>query len=146
MTPNRRSLTLSLLRDRYTILQFSANATVPAWATNGDFFSVTRSSDELSIVTQITNLPVWEKAETEWCVFKLHGPFAFNEIGILASLAEPFAKQEIGIFVISTFDTDYLLVQSGQVRKAIGVLNDAGHNLVNTDFNFEDTKENEGCV
>jgi uncharacterized protein len=146
MTPDSRSLTLSLLRDRYTILQFAANAVVPAWAMSGEFFSITRNPDELSVVTQIANLPVWETAETDWRVFKAHGPFAFDEIGVLASLTVPLAQQAIGIFVVSTFDTDYLLVHSRQVRKAVGALREAGHRIVDSEFIFEDTKENEGCV
>lgn len=144
MATDSRSLTLSLLRDRYTILQFGPNAVISPWAMAGEFFSVTRSADELSVVTRLDNLPAWEKAETEWRVFKVHGPFAFDEIGILASLTAPLAKDDIGIFVVSTFDTDYLLVQSGQALKAVTSLRAAGHNIINSDFVFAESKENEG--
>ncbi|HEY4979271.1 MAG TPA: ACT domain-containing protein [Candidatus Acidoferrum sp.] len=144
MAADSRALTLSVLRDRYTILQFAADAVVPGWAMRGEFFSVTRNPDELSIVTQVANLPVWETAETEWRVFNLHGPFAFHEIGVLASLTAPLAAGEIGLFVISTFDTDYLLVQSKQTVKAVECLRAAGHNIVDSEFIFEEAKEKEG--
>ncbi len=141
MTADSRLLTLSVLRDRYTILQFAADAVVPGWAMAGEFFSVPRNPDELSIVTQLANLPVWERAETEWRVFKIHGPFAFQEIGVLASLTAPLAADEIGIFVISTFDTDYLLVQSKQLIRAVECLRAAGHEIVDSEFIYKEAKE-----
>lgn len=109
----------------------------------GDFYSVTRSREELSIVTKIKNLPSWETVESEWHAFKVHGPFAFSEIGILASLTAPLARDAIGIFVISTFDTDYLLVQSAQIQMAIESLRNAGHRILNCEF-VSEMKENAG--
>ncbi len=141
MTFSPRSLTLSLLHDRYTVLRFMSEAIPPAWAMKGDFFSVTRSKDELSVVTNIENLPSWEQAQSEWHAFKVHGPFAFTEIGILASLTAPLRDDAVGIFVVSTFDTDYLLVEHSQVDKAIRSLRRAGHSILNSEFQSEGIKE-----
>jgi hypothetical protein len=116
-------------------------ATPPTWAMTGDFFSVTRSKEELSIVTRIENLPSWELAESLWRAFKVHGPFAFTEIGVLASLAAPLAKDGVGIFVVSTFYTDYLLVQLGQIQTAIASLRATGHTILDTHF-LTEMKEN----
>ncbi len=58
------------------------------------------------------------------------GPLEFSEIGIVASLATPLATTGIGIFVVSTFDTDYLLVKSAARDRAIATLTNAGHSVV----------------
>jgi len=134
MTANSRSLTLSLLQDRYAILRFMPEATPPAWAMRGDFFSVTRSKEELSIVTKITNLPSSQSSDSQWYALKAHGPFAFTEIGVLASLAAPLAKDGVGLFVISTFETDYLLVEVDQVQKAVQSLRAVGHTVLDSEF------------
>jgi hypothetical protein len=141
MTAPARSLTLSLLRDIYAVLQFATDSAVPAWASAGEFFSVTRTQDELSVVCAIENIPVNERPRVSWRALKVHGPFKFDEIGILASLATPLAAAKIGIFVISTFGTDYLLVQSKEVCNAISALQSAGHNFVYNDFSLEYSKE-----
>jgi uncharacterized protein len=138
-----RPLTLSLLPGQYAILRSAPDAAVPTWASVGKFFSITRAHDELSVVCAAEDIPASDRPETLWHVFKVHGPFKFDEIGILASLAAPMAVAEVGIFVISTFDTDYLLVQSRDLRKAISTLQSAGHKCVDSDFHFTDSKESE---
>jgi hypothetical protein len=64
-----------------------------------------------------------------WVVLALRGPFEFSEVGVLASLAEPLAKADIGIFVISTFDTDLLLVAQENLDRAAAALVAAGHTI-----------------
>jgi hypothetical protein len=143
MSAPPRSLTLSVLRDRYAILRFAPDAAVPTWATQGEFCSITRTTDELSIVGAAQNAPSADQPTDTWRVLKVHGPFQFDEIGILASLATPLAAAQIGIFVISTFDTDYLLVQSKDIRKAIATLQAAGHTMIETDLIFKEARETE---
>ena len=134
MTATFRALTLCLLPDRYTVLRFLPEATPPAWAMTGDFFSVTRSKEELSVVTRVENLPSRETAVSQWHALKVDGPLAFTEIGVLLSLTAPLARDGVAIFVVSTFDTDYLLVQIPQVQQAITSLRAAGHTIVNSEF------------
>ena len=143
MTLPIRSLTLSLLQHRYAILRLAPDSPVPAWASAGDFFSITRTSDELSIVCPAENILATQLPDAVWHAIKVHGPFAFEEIGILASLTTPLATAKIGIFVISTFDTDYLLVQSKDIRNAIATLQSTGHSFINTDINTGDSKESD---
>jgi uncharacterized protein len=142
MPNGRRSLTLSLFRETYAVLKLAPEESIPAWATRGELSSVTRTPDELSIVTQVDNLPPGEQLTQKWSAFKVHGPFAFTETGVLASLAKPLADAKIGIFVISTFDTDYLLVNADEVQKAANVLRAAGHVIADGDFTFQKTKGN----
>jgi hypothetical protein len=126
---NQRSFHLSLLSNQYVILRLAADAETPKWAANGEFFSVTRTSDELSIVTAFTNVPAQMSSDSKWRVLKVHGPFALNEVGVLAALVAPLSKAAISIFVISTYDTDYLLINEKQCDAAISALENEGHSV-----------------
>lgn len=141
MSSLSRALTLSVLAAEYAIVRLAADAEVPQWAV-GEFFSVTRTPDELSIVCEAASIPAGELPTAMWRALRAHGPFAFDEIGILASLAAPLASARIGIFVISTFETDYLLVQSKDISGAISALRSAGHRVIEADCPCNDSKEN----
>ena len=124
-------LTLSLSPDTYTICRLEPEATIPDWANAGDFMSITRTSDELSIVCAGANVPEGVKSDRGWRCFKVEGPLDLSLTGVLASLANPLAEARINIFAVSTFDTDYLLVQEDKVSRASEVLILSGHRLTN---------------
>jgi hypothetical protein len=60
---------------------------------------------------------------------KVHGPFDLSEVGVLAALVAPLAAAGVSVFTISTFETDYLLVQGIQLREAIVAFRNAGHTV-----------------
>jgi uncharacterized protein len=126
---NQRSFHLSLLPNQYVILKLAADAETPKWAANGEFVSVTRTSEELSIVTALKNVPAQMNSEGKWRVLKVHGPFALDEVGVLATLAAPLSEAAISIFVISTHDTDYLLISEQQCDAAVSALENDGHRV-----------------
>jgi hypothetical protein len=132
MSNSSRRFDLSVLPDSLAIVRLSADATLPPLATQGAFFSVTRTSDELSIACPARQVPPGVAAETGWRALKVAGPFALSEVGVLAALAAPLAKAGVSLFVISTFDTDYLLVTEKQLHAAIAALTDAGHRIRKT--------------
>lgn len=96
----------------------------------GEFFSVTRTAGELSVVCEETRVPDNVKAERNFVALKLEGPFPFSMTGVLASFVEPLAKQKIPIFAIATFDTDYVLVSRENLEAALRALAEAGHELL----------------
>ncbi len=124
-----RSLELTLLRERFAVCRLAPDATTPSWAAGGNFYSVTRTAEELSVVVEESRLPTGVTSQPGWRVFQVRGPFAFSEIGVLASLTGPLAAKEVSVFVISTFDTDYLLVSEKQLANAISALEQAGHTI-----------------
>jgi len=134
MPPTQRTLTLSVMDGLFAIAKLAPDAAIPDWATQKTFFSVTRTADELSLVTPQASVPEALDASREWRMFKVHGPFAFNEVGVLASLTTPLARIGIGIFVISTFDTDYLLVQQEEAPAAVEAMEHAGHRILNLEL------------
>ena len=129
MDASPRHFELTALPELFAIVRLPAIASVPSWATMGTFHSVTRTPDELSIVCAASNVPRTFAVDERWRVLKVHGPFPLSEVGVLAQLAAPLAVAEISVFVISTFDTDYLLVSAGQLHQAIDTLKTAGHKV-----------------
>jgi len=118
-----------LTKSLYAIVRLAPDAAVPEWATRGEFTSVSRTPDELSIVCPIENLPADVSSPHRWICLKLEGPFSFSQTGVLLSFIEPLSSTGIPIFAISTFDTDYVLVQEEYAGMAIGALQEAGHEL-----------------
>ena len=89
----------------------------------GGFWSATKTEDEFSVVCEDAFVPTdCQKVEKGWRAFKIEGPLDFSLTGILASLAVPLANATISIFAISTYDTDYVLVKSDSLAKAIEIL------------------------
>ena len=134
MPPVNRTLTLSVMEGLYAIAKFPCDVEIPAWATGSTFFSVTRTLDELSVVSAEASVPGGLDASRGWRMLKVQGPFAFEETGVVAALANPLARVGVGIFVISTFDTDYLLVQQEEIPVAVETLEHAGHKILQLDF------------
>jgi uncharacterized protein len=122
-----RKLELTLLPHEYAVARLEPNAPLPKWAAQGHFFSITRSSDELSVVCEEAFVPQGLKCQPNWRILRVHGPFAFTEVGVLASIASPLADAKISLFVVSSFDTDHLLVQLANLDTAIAALEQAGH-------------------
>ena len=119
----------------FSIVQLPTGSAVPTWAQKEGLFSITRTPDELSIVCRRECVPPDVKNDRRWVCFKLEGPFAFSEVGILASFIAPLADAGIPIFAISTYDTDYVLIPEELTGMALAALNKAGHQLVPDDAN-----------
>jgi hypothetical protein len=118
---------LEVLPDLLAVVRLDSSSKVPDWALKAKFFSVTKTSDELSIVCDEKSLPSEiEKSEKDWRCLKVLGPLDFSLTGVLSSLAAPLAQAKISIFAISTFDTDYLLIKSKDLENAVAVLSNAG--------------------
>jgi hypothetical protein len=129
MDASTRRFQLTLLPERFAISQLAADAPIPGWATQGSFFSMTRTREELSVVCELSRVPVVVQSQPGWRVFKVHGPFVLSEIGVLSALAAPLAKAKISLFAVSTFDTDYLLVADTTLSAAVAALEHAGHTI-----------------
>ena len=119
---------LSILPKTIAVCRLSADAAVPSWP-RGAFTSITRTSDELSIVCDDDAVPDDVQAERNWRAMKLEGPIPFGMTGVASALLAPLAEARISIFLISTYDTDYLLVKSAAFARAVDVLRAAGYEV-----------------
>ena len=106
------------------------DAIVPDTIHQSRFYSVSRSAEELSIVCESDIDVNALHSENDWRVMKIVGPLDFALTGILAAVAEVFARERIPIFALSTFDTDYILVRADNLAQANRVLEEAGHRFV----------------
>lgn len=124
--PSRR-LRLSVRPGRFAVARLPARASLPKWAASGRFRSVTRTESELSVVCPEGRVPAGVRRESGFRCLEVEGPFEFDAVGVLASLAAPLARAGVPILAISTFDTDYLLVKEAHLDAARRALEGAGH-------------------
>ena len=123
------SLSFSVLEERLAVCRLEPRAEIPPWATSAPFFCVARTPDELSVVCPEEHVPAGITCEHGWRAIKLEGPFGFELTGVLASVAAPLARCEVGILAIATYDTDYVLVKEEQLDPAIAALRERGHEV-----------------
>ncbi len=124
-----KTLNLSLLPHTYAVCQFHPDKHIPYWALLGDFVSLTRTHEELSIVCQQDNVPGDIEAERGWRCVQVQGAFDFSVAGVHVSLAIPLAEANISVLAIATYSTDYLLIKEENVERALEVLERAGHHV-----------------
>jgi hypothetical protein len=129
MSPAKHRLELSVLAKTFAICKLAAEALLPGWAMCGEFCSATRSSEELSLVVEREFVPAELRPHEIHRVLKVHGPFALSETGVLAALVAPLAEAKVSVFTISTFNTDYLLVNYEQLQSCVTALRSAGHEV-----------------
>jgi hypothetical protein len=122
-------LILISLPGEFAICKLEAGAEIPAWSLEGDFFSISRTADELSIICLDKQVPGDVHKQAGWRALKVEGPFEFDEIGVLSALTEPLAKAGISLLTVSTFDTDYIFIQRKNFDPALEVLSAAGHTI-----------------
>jgi hypothetical protein len=120
-------LTLSLSPERYAICRLDPGSEIPQWAAKGKFVSISRASDELSIVCPELSVPSGTTCEPGWRILKCEGPLDYALPGIMASLAQPLADAGVAIFPISTYETEYILVKEAHLETASNALIAYGH-------------------
>ncbi len=124
-------LIMKVLKEKFGVCRLDNTALIPDWSRNNEFFSITKTSDELSIVCSQNNIPNDIKFEKDWRILKVEGPLDFSLIGILASISSTLSEKGISIFAISTYDTDYIMVKETDLEGAVGALSYKGHKIIN---------------
>lgn len=118
---------LRTLPDSYAVVRLQPGSELPDWVDEGPFRSVTRTDHEVSVVCRDHDVPDGESVDRGWTVLEVKGPLDFTLTGVISSLVRPLAEAEIPIFLISTFESDYVLVRSSDLARAADTLEDAGH-------------------
>lgn len=122
-------ITLRLLNDRFAVCRLEPDEEVPGNLSRSTMLSVTRTPTELSIVCR-EGPDLRGRVEAGWRCLVVDGTLEFDQVGILASLAQPLAEAGVSIFVVSTFDTDYVLIKEETVDLASESLRVAGHQVL----------------
>lgn len=123
-----RALAMSLDKKRYAVCRFEPDADVPGWV-GGTLVSVTRTPNELSILCDETLVPGSVSSTGGWRALEVDGPLAFTMVGVLSSIVGPLAEADVSVFVVSTFDTDYVLMHQDDLTKGVAALRAAGHEV-----------------
>ena len=124
-------LRLTIFQENYAICRLSPGAAFPHWLLKAEFFSVTRTRDELSIVSvQDETVSDDTVSSRNWKVLKIEGPLDLSLIGLIAEVSGIFKDAGIPIFTLSTYDTDYILVKDSDIGDAIRALEAAGHEVI----------------
>lgn len=117
---------LEVMTESLSIVRLPPGSAVPTWVQPDSWHSVTRTPDECSMVCESRLVPAGVSRVGPWRGLKVAGPLDFHLVGILSHLAAPLAAAGISIFVISTYDTDYLLVRDEALDDAIARLEGEG--------------------
>ncbi len=119
---------LIVLTKKYSICKFKNGLPLPEWIYLSDFYSITKTKDELSIVAEQRE-PVSGNIDCnkDWRIIKVVGPLDFSQVGIIAELSNILKEKKISIFTISTYDTDYILVKEKDLKAGIDALRENKH-------------------
>lgn len=97
---------------------------------NAPFFMIGKTDEELSLVCRTEDTPDHTiERDNGWRGFRIRGVLDFSQIGILSKLSRILADHQIGIFAVSTYNTDYILVKKENFERALEVLSEAGYTV-----------------
>lgn len=121
--------TVTRLPGRYALVSLPATSPLPPWAARGEFWSVTRTPDELSVITLAASIPAEVEAHGDWTLWQVAGPFDFAVTGVLSALSGALAQAGVPLLAVATYQTDYLLVQAAHAQAAVTAWRSAGHTV-----------------
>lgn len=121
---------LEILDNKLKVVKLNTNETVPEVVFKQEFYSITKTNEELSIVVDEDINISSDIVEYNWRAMKIVGTLDFSLIGILSRISTILAQTEISIFAISTYNTDYILLKANKLEKAIEVLKQNNYEIV----------------
>jgi hypothetical protein len=126
---NPSSLTFHVHPERLAIVRLSNDAPLPDWV-GGGFQCVARTSQELSVVCAQAGVPRQVQQERDKVALGIEGVIPMTTVGLLAGLCAALAEARVPVFVISTYDTDWLLISADRFADAAHALESAGHRVL----------------
>ena len=119
---------LKQIDGRLTVCKLKTTAEIDL---NQDFYFVGRTDEEISLVCKTENTPTKTlERDDGWRAFRIKGILDFSLIGILSKISSILAENKIGIFAVSTYNTDYILVREGDFNAALTALGEHGYKIV----------------
>jgi hypothetical protein len=116
---------MRVLPGELAVCRLDAEGPLPAWVFHADarFFSVMRTPEETSVVCPVDDVPPSvERADKGWRALKVEGPLPLTMTNVTAKLTAPLGSAGIPVFALSTYDTDYLLIKSEHLERAVSLL------------------------
>lgn len=98
---------------------------------DSEFCFIGRTDEEKSLVCITDDVPAnVTEHDDGWRAFRIEGTLDFSLIGILSKISSLLAEHKIGIFAVSTYNTDYILTKSENFDKAMKTLENAGYEII----------------
>lgn len=120
-------MTIEKLEQSFTVCKVPSLQDIPQ--SSGLYF-IAHTDKEISLVCETKDTPAHTtECDPGWKGFRVQGTLDFSLIGILSELSTLLAREKIGIFAVSTYDTDYILVKEENFQRALAALEKAGHTL-----------------
>ncbi len=121
--------TLQEYPETLAVVRLGAGAEVPEWAESSSIFSVTATAHETSVVCAARSVPTKARHQRGFTAFAVEGPLDFALTGVLLALLFPLAEEEISVFTLSTYDTDWLLIPQNDAARAADAWRGHGHTV-----------------
>ncbi|MBE6720633.1 MAG: ACT domain-containing protein [Ruminococcaceae bacterium] len=121
-------MTLKVMPFSLTVCKLSSYDSIN---TGSDFYFTAKTDEEISLVCKTEDTPQnCTDREDGWRAFRIEGVLDFSLIGILSEISGVLAKNKIGIFAVSTYNTDYILVKEKSFDNALAALKQSGYTVV----------------
>ena len=118
---------LKRLSDDFTVCKLVDVKDIPLAS---EFYFVGRTDEEISLVCRTEETPEnTTEREDGWSAFRVEGVLDFSLVGILSKITSVLADAGIGIFAVSTYNTDYILVKKENFERALAALSEAGYEV-----------------
>ena len=122
------TMELSIIHHRLTVCKVTSISDIH---TDADFYFIGKTDEELSLVCKTEDTPRNALSRDDgWRGFRIQGILDFSLIGILSKLSGILAENQIGIFAVSTYNTDYILVKENYFERALEILASRGYTIV----------------
>ena len=122
---------LRVIDGTFCVCQLEAGKAPPAPQNTGQFYSITTTGEEISIVCEESQTPDnCTRIERGYSLIKIDEILDFSLVGILSRIAGILAEQQISIFALSTYNTDYILLQKVDLKMAAEALSNAGYQFI----------------
>ena len=119
---------LKALPYRFTVCKLLSADTMPA---DKDFYFAAKTDEEISLVCKCEDVPGNTTVRDDgWKGFRIEGVLDFSLIGVLSKISVCLAANNIGIFVLSTYHTDYILTKTENFLRAIEALTKEGYSVI----------------
>ena len=122
-------IVFEVLDQEYSVYKFCTNYKIDHNIFDNEFISITKTNEEFSVVAISGLLKDFKEKEDNWKILKIMGTLDFSLIGIISEISSILANNGISIFVISTFNTDYIMVKIEKLDNAIKLLEENNYEI-----------------
>lgn len=122
-------LNLQIEPDVYGIYRLQKDSSLPEEVLFDRLVSITRSDKELTVVCREQEIKEADASDLGWKAIRIDSAFELTATGVIAAISQPIADLGVSLYVVSTFDTDYILIKEENLQMALDHLSSLGHQI-----------------